>query len=155
MPIRFRCAYCNQLMGIARRKAGTVVRCPTCAGQVVVPSPGPGVEELQKPGPGPALFERSDFNFEQEIHKPPAGESRTAGARQAGFAPVPPAPAPARPGGHDAPAAAGASLSLQSLPTGTPTPGILLTPGKATLLGVVIVILLGVAFFAGMLVGRS
>ena len=28
MPIRFRCAYCNQLMGIARRKAGTVVRCP-------------------------------------------------------------------------------------------------------------------------------
>src|SRR5262249_15338195 len=38
MPIRFRCAYCNQLMGIARRKAGTVVRCPTCSGQVVVPS---------------------------------------------------------------------------------------------------------------------
>ena len=25
MPIRFRCAYCNQLMAIARRKAGTVV----------------------------------------------------------------------------------------------------------------------------------
>src|SRR5207253_599174 len=39
MPIRFRCAYCNQLMGIARRKAGTVVRCPKCAGQVVVPHP--------------------------------------------------------------------------------------------------------------------
>jgi DNA-directed RNA polymerase subunit RPC12/RpoP len=39
MPIRFRCAYCNQLMGIARRKAGTVVRCPKCAGQVVVPDP--------------------------------------------------------------------------------------------------------------------
>ena len=30
MPIRFRCAYCNQLMGIARRKAGTVIRCPNC-----------------------------------------------------------------------------------------------------------------------------
>lgn len=38
MPIRFRCAYCNQLMGIARRKAGSVVRCPTCSGQVVVPT---------------------------------------------------------------------------------------------------------------------
>ena len=38
MPIRFRCAYCNQLLGIARRKAGTVVRCPGCSGQVVVPS---------------------------------------------------------------------------------------------------------------------
>src|SRR5947209_4069935 len=46
MPIRFRCAYCNQLLGIARRKAGTVVRCPTCAGEVN----------------GPFVFERSDFD---------------------------------------------------------------------------------------------
>lgn len=37
MPIRFRCAYCDQLMGISRRKVGTVVRCPKCSGQVVVP----------------------------------------------------------------------------------------------------------------------
>ena len=41
MPIRFRCAYCNQLLGIARRKAGTVVRCPTCSGQVIVPAEQP------------------------------------------------------------------------------------------------------------------
>ena len=34
VPIRFRCAYCNQLMGISRRKAGTVVRCPTCSGRL-------------------------------------------------------------------------------------------------------------------------
>ncbi len=39
MPIRFRCAYCNQLMAISRRKAGTVVRCPKCAGDIIVPSP--------------------------------------------------------------------------------------------------------------------
>lgn len=38
MPIRFRCAYCNQLMGIGRRKSGTVVRCPRCAGEVIVPA---------------------------------------------------------------------------------------------------------------------
>jgi DNA-directed RNA polymerase subunit RPC12/RpoP len=37
MPIRFRCAYCNQLMGIAHRKVGSVVRCPKCSGQVIVP----------------------------------------------------------------------------------------------------------------------
>jgi DNA-directed RNA polymerase subunit RPC12/RpoP len=37
MPIRFRCAYCNQLMGISQRKVGTIVRCPKCSGQVVVP----------------------------------------------------------------------------------------------------------------------
>ena len=39
MPIRFRCAYCDQLMGISRRKAGTVVNCPKCKGQVEVPRP--------------------------------------------------------------------------------------------------------------------
>jgi phage FluMu protein Com len=39
MPIRFRCVYCNQLLGIARRKAGTVVRCPHCSEQLIVPSP--------------------------------------------------------------------------------------------------------------------
>jgi phage FluMu protein Com len=61
MPIRFRCAYCNQLLGIAHRKAGTVVRCPTCNGKVVVPSPPEGAE---KPlGSQPELiFERSDFD---------------------------------------------------------------------------------------------
>src|SRR5882724_7708520 len=49
MPIRFRCAYCNQLMGIASRKAGTVVRCPKCAGEIIVPVP----EGHQPPEPGP------------------------------------------------------------------------------------------------------
>src|SRR5437870_13027604 len=62
MPIRFRCAYCNQLLGIARRKAGTVVRCPTCAGQVVVPT----VEDEGNGGPpgntDQLIFERSDFD---------------------------------------------------------------------------------------------
>jgi hypothetical protein len=38
MPIHFRCACCNQLLGIARRKAGMVVRCPKCQGQVAVPA---------------------------------------------------------------------------------------------------------------------
>src|SRR5262249_55853942 len=62
MPIRFRCAYCNQLLGISRRKAGTVVRCPTCAGQVVVPN----VETEKALGPASQadefIFERSDFD---------------------------------------------------------------------------------------------
>ena len=38
MAIRFRCAFCNQLMGIATRKVGTVVRCPKCSQQTVVPA---------------------------------------------------------------------------------------------------------------------
>jgi hypothetical protein len=39
MPIRFRCVYCNQLLGISRRKAGTIVRCTSCEGQLIVPEP--------------------------------------------------------------------------------------------------------------------
>src|SRR5437879_5887839 len=62
MPIRFRCAYCNQLLGIARRKAATVVRCPTCAGHVVVPNlPGDETEALDKDS-NSLVFERSDFD---------------------------------------------------------------------------------------------
>ena len=30
MPIRFRCPHCERLLGIARRKAGTPIRCPQC-----------------------------------------------------------------------------------------------------------------------------
>jgi hypothetical protein len=66
MPIRFRCAYCNQLMGIARRKAGTVVSCPTCHGQVVVPTPEPPLQpELLPPAAGNAganVFDQQDFD---------------------------------------------------------------------------------------------
>jgi len=62
MPIRFRCAYCNQLLGIARRKAGTVVRCPTCAGQVVVPTVETNEPEGQPGEEKQLIFERSDFD---------------------------------------------------------------------------------------------
>ena len=66
MPIRFRCAYCNQLMGIAHRKAGTVVSCPTCHGWVKVPTPpGQEDEELNPASakvPKPNVFEKPDFD---------------------------------------------------------------------------------------------
>jgi hypothetical protein len=60
MPIRFRCAYCSQLMGIGRRKAGTVVRCPRCAGEVIVPA----LEQPQSAngsGPKLPLLEAEEF----------------------------------------------------------------------------------------------
>jgi len=41
MPIRFRCVYCDKLLGIARRKAGAVVNCPHCAEKLIVPTPDP------------------------------------------------------------------------------------------------------------------
>lgn len=39
MPIRFRCSFCNRLLGIATRKAGTETTCPHCGNAIVVPVP--------------------------------------------------------------------------------------------------------------------
>lgn len=38
MPIQFRCGTCQQLLGIARRKAGSIVPCPTCSAKTLVPN---------------------------------------------------------------------------------------------------------------------
>jgi phage FluMu protein Com len=38
MPIRFRCSQCDRLLGIARRKSGTQIRCPQCGEITTVPS---------------------------------------------------------------------------------------------------------------------
>jgi DNA-directed RNA polymerase subunit RPC12/RpoP len=141
MPIRFRCAYCSQLMGIARRKAGSVVSCPKCQGKVIVPNPEaettpvPAVNgpQFQAPTKGPGgLFEQSDFD--NMLAPNPGDPPFLAGAQ--------PAPLP------DA---------VDVEPLGSPEmlgPGIFLTPNKLTALSVAVVILLGVAFFIGVLVGR-
>lgn len=67
MPIRFRCPTCTGLMSIARRKANTVVTCPKCGEQVIVPAiesalvaaNGPASEPM--PAVDRPLFERPDF----------------------------------------------------------------------------------------------
>ncbi len=147
MPIRFRCQYCNQLLGIARRKAGTKVECPTCHAQLQVPtSEAPAQAQAGAPAGRPAapLFEHSDF---EDFLKPAAEEPHPP-------APPPPVPPPVPetsqpydlerldPGGV-LPAAAG-----------RPPGGIFLSPAQATLLTVAAVFLLAVAFGAGLLVGR-
>src|SRR5579884_1090373 len=146
MPIRFRCAYCNQLLGIARRKAGQVVRCPTCAGQVVVPTPeemaGAEVEaESDSPpddGASAPVFERSDFDQIFQVPEgtgaagPPASLGRTAAA--AGAPPEvepfpaapPPSPVPVEPPREPEPA--------------PPPAGVVLSPKKATVLTVLVIL---------------
>jgi len=169
MPIRFRCAYCNQLLGIARRKAGTVGRCPTCAGQVVVPN-ADSAEEEPKDQANQPVFERSDFD--ELFHKPAPiaeeGEPHTAGAAAprgtggtaAGTA-APPAAAPEEAWGtHADPDVEVEPLGVPSRRSGVAfepaprPPGIVLSPAKATVLTVVVVVGLAVAFAAGLLVGR-
>lgn len=154
MPIRFRCAYCNQLMGIARRKAGTVVKCPTCSGQVVVPqndmegtdrepqgSPAPAAKQAQ-----PNLLENSDFN--KMFEEPPPIDPVTASPSASAPTHSPPSPpaAPVYSEGHRSDSSAS---SIEAVPQ-----GILLSPAKATILTVVAILLLAVAFGVGVLVGR-
>lgn len=137
MPIRFRCAYCNQLMGIAQRKAGTVVRCPTCGGQVVVPDPNaqPAKQPLQKVG---GVFEQTDFD--KVLQNSPGSPSRPSPASQtASF------------GG----AMPGVDVEPVNIPSGLYESSSGFTVGKFLLLTIVLLILLGLAFFAGFLVGRS
>jgi len=151
MPIRFRCAYCNQLMAIAHRKAGTVVRCPTCAGQVVVPTPEqvalqppagpmPMPAKKKESPPGPALFEHSDFD---QVFQNPAPITERA-PPAAGVEPGP-------------------AFELEPLPVAgniiqNPMPrprGLVLSPAMITLLSLLAVVLLGLAFLIGLLVGRA
>jgi hypothetical protein len=157
MPIRFRCAYCNQLLGIARRKAGTVVRCPTCAGQLVVPNVDTDETEAQGGEEGPLVFERNDF---EELLNPGAGEAVPIEKKQTLLTPSddPVAiPAAAEPpagawGTHAEPA-----IKLEqihpALPVTAQPAGIVLSPTKATLLLIAVIVAVALAFGGGWLLG--
>ena len=74
MPIRFKCVYCEQLLGIARRKAGTVVKCPNCAGQLIVPALEPAAHQtsVKDNDPTAAAPER---DYHSATAKAPAGRA--------------------------------------------------------------------------------
>lgn len=153
MPIRFRCVYCNQLLGISRRKAGTIVRCTTCEGQLIVPDPNEGVTEPASdqavPSPPdkgdgttskPDLFEQSDFDALLEPFA--AGKSPAAVAD-------PPKP----------PSSRQRSVTPSPAPTviePRPQPaGLVLNRRQVTLISVLFVLGLGLAFAGGLLLGLS
>jgi hypothetical protein len=155
MPIRFRCRYCNQLMGIARRKAGMVVHCPTCHGQVVVPQPD-SVEQPEfhpsEPSGEPAapVFERSDF---EAFLQDPIKEALPLDATN----PPVPQPQPLEPPSsspHETECTPSPPLSLTENALKRRPVGLLLSPTQATWLTVVAILLLALAFGAGLLVGH-
>lgn len=51
MPIKFRCSYCRQFLGISRGRAGGVVDCPTCGRSIRVPE----LDGMVAPVPSPEL----------------------------------------------------------------------------------------------------
>jgi len=156
MPIRFRCEHCQQLLGIARRKAGTKVECPTCHALVLVPltdqddAQAPPVAASSRPAapaaPEEPLFERIDF--EQLLHGPTTGEP-SVHIPTVGRQPVQQPQRPGRP-----PPAAGIDVEPADVP-GAPVPaGYILTPIRASVLTSVVIVLMAVSFVAGLLVGR-
>lgn len=138
MPIRFRCAYCNQLMGIARRKAGTVVRCPKCAGEIIVPMPegAPEPEDMaEQAGAGGLAFDVEQLN----LGGPEPG-AVTAAAR----------PEPALPPTEQTPAAPPG-------PAAPPPPrvGVFVPLGMLIVSIGVVVLLLILMLVLGLIIGRA
>ena len=173
MPIRFRCVYCDKLLGIARRKAGAVVDCPHCAEKLIVPTPEPEVEAERfsahekgaeeaagvgatSDGAKMNLFEHGDFDAlmksEPTFRAIGGGNAPAAPAYQGpptdfstdAEPPVLPAPAPV-------PAPPPKDFFRAEPPR---PPGYFVSPSKATWLSVAAVILLALAFGAGLIVGR-
>jgi phage FluMu protein Com len=106
MPIRFRCSYCNRLLGIATRKAGMETTCPHCGYAITVPVPqdddgrterinlddveamlGQGATEVVQPGavaappaPPPAEAPKPAPVYPKPAPPPPVPKARTAPA---------------------------------------------------------------------------
>jgi hypothetical protein len=152
MPIRFRCVYCNQLLGISRRKAGTIVRCTSCEGQLIVPEPiegptepakGPQLQEPAAPEPPPAskpdIFEQGDFDALLEPY-------RSGSPAAVASPPKPPASRPKD---------ASPSPAPSSLSPATQSAGLVLSRTQLTVVSVVLVLTLGLAFAGGLLLGLS
>ena len=140
MPIRFRCKYCNQLIGIARRKSGTEVSCPTCHGRLMVPIDPAEAGNNGGAEPAAPLFEHSDF--EDYLRAPFSEEAaRHAAASRGGRPPSVPL-----------------VIDVERLPDeavpARPATGILITPGMLSLLVVAAILLLAGAFAAGIAVDR-
>jgi phage FluMu protein Com len=157
MPIRFRCVYCDKLLGIARRKAGAVVNCPHCGEKLIVPTPESEdataadkvdrtEEEKAFAGTGGAqLFERSDF--EALLQPEPTFRS--------GDDDPPPPPEPMRQKSEYPPIRLPEPVVDPLIPNRSESsPGIYLSPSRITWLSVAAVVLLALVFAGGLLVGR-
>jgi hypothetical protein len=165
MPIRFRCVYCDKLLGIARRKAGAVVNCPQCGQPLIVPTPEPEPEPERTAAPSHAagppaggpdkLFERDDFDVLLE----PDATFRTPDPPPA--APRPrPAPNPLPPQTFAAertlPAARDDFGNIDEPAPARPKErrGIVISKSMLILMILAVIGLMGLAFGGGVLVGK-
>jgi DNA-directed RNA polymerase subunit RPC12/RpoP len=160
MPVRFRCAYCNQLMGISHRKVGTVVRCPKCSGQVVVPHVEDAPDDAAaEQGAAVKLLEDPELELllagaaTESSGKPKPARKRQgppAAILEIDVEPVEIPTAPPPPVSPQ-PVASAAAKAAPSFFRGTVTLPRWLVGGIA----IVILLLLGLAFLAGFLLGKQ
>ena len=180
MPIRFRCPQCDRMLGIARRKAGTQTACPQCGKMLTVPVQDDQTEladldMLLNPAANGGSAHQPKVAPQVAVAPPP---------QRSAPAPRPPQPAPPRKpmsleerplfekGDVDAVLGivkiGGDKLDLDDPePRVKPVSGmdamslasdatkLVLSPGRATLLAVAVVVLLAVAFAAGYLIAAK
>lgn len=150
-------------MGIARRKAGTTVTCTLCQSPVQVPytdaPDNPAAPAVVMPSAPAAsqsrdVFDRDDFDslLQREKRSPiaPPPPVQVGGV----FANQVAAGGPGWGSSTSAPETSLFSSGYQSTQSPDATNGVMLTPGRATLLTVVFIFLLAGAFVAGLLIGR-
>ncbi|MFO0849141.1 MAG: hypothetical protein U0871_11400 [Gemmataceae bacterium] len=154
MPIRFRCPTCMGLLSIARRKAAATIACPKCGETVIVPdlpsepdlapdvSPAgsdeaavvvtsaPPKRKLVQRHHDPKLFEK---DIEQLLDK---------------FIPAPPPP-PERAAAEPEPVAVEVAAKPKA------DDAVYVSRLTAAVLGVLALVLLGVAFVTGFFIGRA
>lgn len=165
MPIRFRCAYCNQLMGIATRKAGKVITCPKCAGQVVVPKPDPD-SIPDEPAPEDAvpkspheLLEDEELAHLLEMSQEESGQNAvaipTAAKAHSSVASRPSKPHERTVRGHDVTLKNGEHRTEPTQVLAPATSGFFIPMPIFYLLNAAAIFLLAMTFFAGYWMGRS
>jgi len=147
MPIQFRCPHCNQLLSIARRKAGSTTNCPTCDGRVIVPrlpSAQSASTEKGKEEPND-LLEKDDFD---ELFR--AGNPRAVADPGSGLAFGDPSGRVLTSG----PSVSERSARQPPERPAAPKPGIHLSPSATVWAVVLAICLIVLAFLAGLVVGR-
>jgi len=160
MPVQFRCAGCRGKLSISRRKAGCQVECPKCGLPLTVPTGDEVADELTEM----LVVAQSAVTADARPHSRPAPPPRAPAKRPVTLEDMPlferpdfeqlldpvvhtPAPLPLLPSDDGIPDRSSAAAPGHDLDA------IVLSRTKATLIVVAVVVLLGLAFAAGFLIG--
>ena len=153
MAIRFFCQRCNQLLGIASRKAGTEIACPTCGLSQTVPSEEAAAASLAI-GKSDRAKQIVEDASDIVVYDDQPAAIQTPRLRSV---PVKPAPAPAS-APADQPAPESVSQALQTgLQAGRPVPQGMILYHRQTLYvqAVLFVVVAAVGFGSGYFIGRG